>query len=118
MAIVVTVSRVDQGLNSTYIYGTLTFSGSYVAGGDTLNLAGLSGPGGQIINVATLPHSVAIWGATGFGYGVPAALSTFTLSTIKVKISTASATELAAGAYPVGVTGDQVFFELAFPANM
>jgi hypothetical protein len=117
MAIAITVNRVDQGLNSTYVYGTLAFSGSYPTGGDTLNLAGLSGPGGAIVDVASLPHSIAVWGAASFGYGVPAPISTYTLSTIKLKITTASGTELAAGAYPAGVTGDQVFFECAFPAN-
>lgn len=117
MAITVTVNRVDQGLNSTYVYGTLAFSGSYAIGGDTLNLAGLSGPGGAIVNVAIVPVSVAIWGASGNNYGVPAALSTYTLATIKLKINTASGTELAAGAYPASVIGDQVFFELVFVSN-
>lgn len=114
MSIAVTVNRVDQGLDSTYVYGTLAFSGSYTTGGDTLNMSGLNW-NNALIPVTQPPVSLAIFGAGGFAYGPPAAATSISNTRVKVtQLSTGS--ELAAGAYPAGVTTDYVQFEAVFPS--
>lgn len=84
----------------------LTFSGSYVAHGDTLNLAGMV-PSTQV------PFFVAIVGLDAAGY-LAAYVPGTDITSGKVKIledagSAGAFAELAAGSYPAGITGATVF---------
>lgn len=121
MALAFTVTATDRSTNALRVYGKIVASGSYVAGGDTLSLAGQS----QIVS-STVPFFVSVQsqasaGASGFEYRfVPGT----TLANGKLQVfgqQPTSATggviamsEVAAGAYPAGVTGDVILAEAVF----
>jgi hypothetical protein len=106
MAIVVGVTTIWDDVKKIEVIGTLTFSGSYVAGGDTVNFAHPS------IKSSRVPFAISILGQSGYTYVfVPGT----DITSGKVKIFPASLTELLAGAYPAGITGDTVIFEGTFP---
>ena len=105
MAITISLSpsNVDgSGSNLFYAIGTLTFSGSYVTGGDTLDFTTVADklPSTQIIQAFVDSQN----GNTI--YYVPVQGSA--LNNWKLKVINGGGTELGAGAYPAGVTGDIV----------
>jgi hypothetical protein len=108
MALAITITDVDSGTGNIYIFGTLTASGSYATGGDTLDFTTVAAQIG-----ASVPP-VQLWagGTTGDAYSwIPGSA----LNNGKIKINTASATELASGAYPTRISGDaNIQFEAAF----
>jgi hypothetical protein len=108
MALAITITDVDTGTGNIYVFGTITASGSYSTGGDTFDFTTVASQIG-----ASLPP-VQLWagGTTGDNYGwIPGSA----LNNGKIKISTASATELAAGTYPARISGDaNIQFEAAF----
>jgi hypothetical protein len=91
-----------SGRNLVYAIGTLTFSGSYSTGGDTLDLTSISEKlsSSQIVQIVidslngNNMYYVAVVGNA--------------LNNHKIKIFSAGGTEVSAGAYPGGVTGDTV----------
>jgi hypothetical protein len=100
----IAVNDVYQGTWSDgrklHIIRKLVFSGNYVAGGDTLNLAQFS------VKSATVPLFGEIQGQTATKYAYKFVPGT-ALATCKVLLVDATTgLELAAGAYPAGVTGD------------
>jgi len=124
MAISFKVDAVDSSSQSTIvIYGTLVFSGSYVSGGDTLNFltAGTTqgGMGADAIKSLSLPQfstvlEAPVAGTPGTGYTFLYSPGT-TQANGKVQLFNGT-TELAAGAYPAGVTGAVVRGRFEFPA--
>jgi len=101
MALAINITNLDTGKDDVYIFGTLSASGSYSSGGDTLDFTTVANQ----IGASQAPVQVWVAGTTGDNYGfVRAALPT--LANGKIKINTASNTELAAGAYPARITGD------------
>jgi len=93
------------------VRGTLAFSATYPAGGDTLNLTTIRG----LLVSKNQAAQVRIWGkgnsAHFYGYTAGA-----TLDVGKVPVTViATAADLAAGAYPGGVTGDVVNIEIVLP---
>jgi hypothetical protein len=85
-------------------YGTLAFTGSYATGGDAVSFASL-----LPIAKGASPVFVEINGIAGYYYQYVKAAG-------KIIIwGPGSATQLAAGAYPGGITGDTVSFEAVFP---
>lgn len=111
MAMTVTIksSLCEWGQKCVTVRGTIVFSGSYATGGETWNLTTFAG----VPVKKQDPVAVGIWGAAGYGYGYVPVVND--LSTGKLKISTTAATELLAGAYPAGITGDVVMFEIVLP---
>ena len=101
MAFAINIMDVDSGENDLYVFGTLTASGSYASGGDTLDFTTVANQ----IGASQAPLQVWVGGSTGDNYGFVRAASP-TLANGKLKINTASNTELAAGAYPGRITGD------------
>src|SRR5579863_9834397 len=91
-----------SGSNLFYAIGTLTFSGSYPTGGDTLDFTTVADklPSTQIVQVFADSQN------GNAGYYVPVAGSA--LNNWKLKAFTAGGTELSAGPYPGSVTGDVV----------
>jgi hypothetical protein len=91
-----------SGRNLVYAIGTLTFTGSYPTGGDTLDLTTVSDKlsSSQIVQIVidslngNNMYYVAVVGSA--------------LNNHKIKAFSAGGTEIAAGAYPGGVTGDTV----------
>ena len=84
-------------------FGTIAASGSYATGGDALSFVGV-----VPVPNANKPAIVWVGGLNGYGYG-------YNKATGKIKVTTTSNTELAAGAYPAGITGDTIIFEALFP---
>jgi hypothetical protein len=111
MALTLTVNQfdVDATGKQLYVAGVITASGSYTTGGDTLDLSNQS-----YIPSSQLPKQVSIFTQTGqvFNY---AFIRGTTLANSKVKIYGAGGTELTAGAYPAGITGDVIAFSAVYP---
>ena len=117
MPIAINITQIQENGDGVEVFGTLTLSGNYSTGGDTLDwttVAGsLASPNGRVFTPAALPVFVQITGTTGDQYGYVAGTL---LNNGKVKINTASNTELGAGAYAARFTGDvNIFFDAAFP---
>jgi len=104
--------------NSLIVVGTIAASGNYATGGDTLDLSQVAG-----LATSLAPDNVDIVSAgspgSGWIYGfVPGT----NLSNNKMQVfgqsgsqgSATALTELAAGAYPAGVTGDKINAILTF----
>ena len=110
MALAITIANIDSGEKNLYVFGTLTPSGNYSTGGDTLDFTTVANQ----IGASQAPVQVWVGGTTGDSYGfVRAALPT--LANGKIKVNTASNTELASGAYPGRITGDaNIQFEAVF----
>ncbi len=91
-----------SGSNLFYAIGTLTFSGSYATGGDTLDFTQVADklPSTQIIQAFVDSQN------GNAGYYVP--VSGSSLNNWKLKAFTGGGTEITAGAYPASVTSDVV----------
>ncbi len=108
MALAISVVDVDANGGNVYVVGTLTPSGTYSTGGDTLDFT----TGASQILASQAPVQVWIGGSTGDSYSWIKGTS---LNNQKVKINTASNTELTSGAYPSRITGDAgIQFEAVF----
>ena len=97
--------QVDGTGQKEYLYGTLTFTGTYPAsGGDVFDIPA------YFFNYKAapkLPVTVFITSSGGYGIGyVPGT----TPSNGKIKVTTASNTELGNIAYPAGITSDTGIF--------
>ncbi len=91
MAIAVAVTSVDNTQNQFIVDGTLTLSGNYVAHGDTINLTGF-----DAVKAQGAPTRIEVF-ETGAAASDPLS-------------------ELAAGAYPAGLTGAVVKFRAWIPS--
>lgn len=105
MPIALTVLDVDNSGKTTYVTCSLTFSGSYVTGGDTVDLTTIIGKGRLGKTFQAFAPPIYGYGVSSAGYSL-AFIPGTALNNGKMKINTAAATELAAGAYPAGLTGD------------
>ncbi len=108
MATAVTVQ--PQNIDATgvivWVLGSAAFSGSYVTGGDTLDLSQQ-----PLIPTTQPPIQLTVQGQSGYTYVfIPGSA----LNNGKVKIYSAGQTEVAAGAYPAAVVNDVVTFQGAF----
>jgi len=101
MPIAFAQSHKEPGLRSMRILGTLTFSGSYVVGGEVPT--GLSKPG---TTKNAVMASFMSKGDHNFKYDTAAG---------KVLVYAPGGAQLTAAAYPAGVTSDVVVMELEYP---
>ena len=101
MAIVFTQTNKLHELRSQRIVGTLTFSGNYVTGGEV--------PSGIIKPHTTKnPILVSFMGKGDHNFK-------YNATTGKVMVYAPAGAQLAAAAYPAGVTTDAVVMELEYP---
>jgi hypothetical protein len=108
MALAISISDVDANATNIYVFGTLTPSGNYSTGGDTLDFTTVAS---QII-ASQAPVQMWIGGSTGDAY---AWVKGTALNNQKIKVNTASNTELGSGAYPARIAGDAgIQFEAVF----
>ena len=108
MSLAITINSVDTGADNVYVFGSLSVSGNYSTGGDTLDFTTVASQ----ISASQPPAQVWVGGSTGDAYSW---IKGTALNNQKVKVNTASATELASGAYPARITGDtSVQFEAVF----
>jgi hypothetical protein len=123
MAIALTVLDVDPGVTLLWVRLKAALSGSYTTGGDSMDfttLAGQVGAFGQAVNSQQLPQAMFARSRTGnvanqyipFEESAPGV--GLAVNALKMKVLTAFGTELAAGAYPAGVTGDDIEIVCAF----
>jgi hypothetical protein len=111
------------------VRGIITPSGNYAAGGDTLDLTTIfalaAGAPGASLPTAALPVEVRIWSACPaatpqthqyqYGFAPGTTLKNGTMQVFTGAAAQTALTELSAGAYPAGVTGDVILFEACFP---
>jgi hypothetical protein len=130
MANALTITRIDFTGSSIRARGSVVLSGSYVqyasgAGGEVLDFTKAVYQGGPVGNFANFlpafkgPTSFDMWGFSGndYGTGIALGLPTTPLQ-VPVKIYAAgSSSELAAGAYGSGQTGDNIQFEAVFDSG-
>ena len=116
MALSITINNLDQATDSFYVRGSLSASGSYTSGGDTLDFSGKGD-----LPVSTPPRDVFIHGTSGFVYEFVRGTSLANNKMILRGQQPTSATsgvialsEMASGAYPSGVTGDTITFLAIF----
>jgi hypothetical protein len=108
MPLAISITDIDALAANIYVFGTLTASGNYSTGGDTLDFTTVASQ----IAASHAPAQVWIGGSTGDAY---AWIAGNALNNQKVKINTASNTELGSGAYPGRITGDaNIQFEAVF----
>jgi len=108
MPLAISITSVEAAADNVYIFGTLTASGSYTTGGDTLDFTTV----GAQVPASVAPLQVWVGGSTGDAYSW---IKGAALNNQKVKINAASNSELASGAYPARITGDtSVQFEAVF----
>jgi hypothetical protein len=116
MPIAITILQIQEGTDGVEVFGSLAFSGAYPTGGDIIDwttVTGVQTSNGRIFTPSALPVIMQIDGTTGDQYGWILGTA---LNNGKIKINTASNTELGAGAYPARITGDtNVYFDAAFP---
>ena len=118
MAAALTVLDVDNSGKSLYLTCLITLSGNYSTGGDTIDLTTVIGKGvlGRVFQAGKSPLYGWCAGSTGDSYAV---LPGTTLANGKLKINTASNTELAAGAYAARFTGDtNIYLGVVFDMNL
>lgn len=118
MALVVTpVSAVDNG-KEMVCEGTIVASGNYATGGDTLDLTPFAaGVSGRNFGIASPPkYVIACNGFAGYVYQVKigTALNNSLMKVLQSAGSAAPLAEIAASAYPGGVTGDTITIVLVF----
>jgi hypothetical protein len=112
MPIAVTVSDQWDDGKRLHVVGALAFSGSYATGGDTLSFVGK-------VPASRAPILVRVEGIAGYKYEVNLG-SAINNSLVLVRQynypggSAGAATEVSAGAYPGGVTGDTQRFYAVF----
>jgi hypothetical protein len=121
MALALTVTLVDRSVNALRVYGTITASGSYSTGGDTLSFAGF-----DQIKSSSLPQFVSIQSQNASGHSLweygftPGTTQANGKMQVLGQQPTSATTgviqfaELAAGAYPASITGDKIMYEAVF----
>ena len=108
MSLAIAILSADAAADNVYVFGTLTASGNYATGGDTIDFTTV----GSQIPASHAPVQLWVGGSTGDSYSW---IKGTALNNQKVKINSASNTELASGAYPARITGDtSVQFEAVF----
>lgn len=120
MAIAVALQRYSPAVNPDRAILKLTFSGSYVTGGDTVNLTPSSWTDPNNIGIigypTTIPKIVPSVYSQSFasaqqGYYAQIIAGTL-LTNYKLQIDTAGGSELGAGAYAAGILAGEVFVEI------
>lgn len=116
VTITLTSNNVDASAsNFVYAIATLSFSGSYPTGGDTLDFSTVASfVPSDLPPVNVIADSNGGTGTFGFGGGYFQVIAGTALNNWKIKFINAGGTELAAGAYPASVTGDSIFLNIAY----
>lgn len=119
--VVASVTSTEFTSSMLHVYGTITASGNYSTAGDTLDFSKQ-----DAIKSTSVPVQVEVYSAKTAG---PTNLFVYnyspgtTIANGKCQVFTGAAaqtalTELSAGAYPAGVTGDSIVFHATFPKNL
>lgn len=118
MALAITADEVFPSLALLDVYGTITPSGDYATHGDTLDFSSLSS-----VPSSTIPVQVEIYetpaagtSQSGYVYGwcPGTTLANGKMTVFESAGSAAPLAELAAGAYPAGITGAVLKYHARF----
>ena len=121
MALAITITSVTGRQGVAEVSGKITASGNYTTGGDTLDFtkatqdAKFSGIS-AFIPSSQPPTQLSVWSANGQITNQYAPIIGSAQNNSKLFVGGATfGTQLAAGAYPVAVTGDVIEFYSEFP---
>lgn len=127
MSVAIQINNIDGSANGDiFVEGVLIPSGNYVSGGDTVDFTGVNstvtvgpnftGPSRELASGFLKQLWVGSMGGTLLFQYLGIVPSTGSPATAKLKISASASfgTELSAGAYPAGVTGDTIGFQATF----
>jgi hypothetical protein len=112
-----TTRDIDASSNNfVTCYVILTPSGSYVTGGDTVDLTAVAGlvPSGTLLEVDVIGQGNTAgtsWTAIGNYYAM---VQGATLAAWKLQMWSGGGVQLAAGAYPATVTNDKILAKLVW----
>lgn len=110
MPIAATITKQFDNGQSLEVIGTLAASGDYATGGDDVSVANLN------IKSTRAPVFISVKGKGGYFYEY--IVGTAKLIVRECAGSATLAPEIAATAYPVGVTGDVITFRGLFRKNI
>lgn len=104
MSLALTVTKTDALGKLIYVTGTIVASGNYVTGGDTLDLSDFK------IKSNRVPLFVSIVGKAGYIYGFDygTTIANGKMLTFENGAVNTPHAQIAAAAYPAGVTGDVI----------
>lgn len=121
MALSINILSTDRSTNALRVYGTIVATGSYTTGGVALSFAGFDQIKSDTVPFFVSVQSQASAGASGFEYRfVPGTtiangkLQVFGQQPTSATGGIIALSELAAAAFPAGVTGDNILFEAVF----
>lgn len=119
----ITISNVVATFTTYEVYGTITPTGNYATGGDTLSFASQ-----DQIKSSSLPTQVEIYSAHStttpqtnmfvYNYAPGTSQANGKMQVFTGAAAQTALTELSAGAYPAGVTADTIQFHATFPKNI
>jgi len=107
MSLAVTITKQWFDGKKIHVVGSIVASSTYATGGDALSFANLG------IKSSQAPFWVKFNSLAGYGYTF-SPNATPTQSNGLMRVNTAANTELGAGAYPGGITGDTIGFYALF----
>ena len=118
MALALTVDAVFPTIATLDVHGSITASGSYAAHGDTLDFSGNGSIPSDVVPIRVEVFESPAAGTSPSGYVYNFCPGTG-LSNGKVTVfegggASAPLAELAAGAYPAGITGAAIKFRATF----
>jgi hypothetical protein len=112
MALTLTITDHWSDTKRIHVVGTLTASGNYPAGGDVIPV------NNPLIKSGSSPVFALAQGLGGFDYVVTSVPGVAPPAALLRVFTSSSGLELAAGAYPAGVTGNTVNFYGIFYKNI
>lgn len=116
VTITLTSNNVDASANNfIYAIATLSFSGSYSLGGDTLDFSTVASVvPSDLPPINVIADSNGGSGTFGFSGGYFQVVAGTALNNWKIKFIQAGGAELGAGAYPSTVTTDSIFLNITY----
>jgi hypothetical protein len=120
VAITSSYAQNDTTQSTQIVRGKLTFTGNYVTNGDTLSFANIYGIQSLSVPIRVFVYEQPPAGTAPGGYEYVFCPGTTNANGKLVVLVGAAAislpmAQLAAGAYPAGITGGFVYFEAIFP---
>jgi hypothetical protein len=115
MAIAAVETSRDYTAKNEIVYGTLTFSGSYATGGDTLNFDAISKASRQSPIFVEI-HETGVPSGYSYSYVASSDEGTGKVAVLETGAAVSTPqTQIAAAAYPAAITGATVIFKATFP---
>ena len=131
MSVAIQIDNIDGSANGDiFVEGELVLSGGYVSGGDTVDFTGVNSTVSVGPNFSGVTSQITSSFLKQFWIGSKAGLLSYQYLGIvptgnspsgakfKIGASATFGTELSAGAYAAGLTGDVIQFQATFKKNL